>query len=218
MRFLIWGGGGHGKVVADLIRATGGTVTGFIDSHPSLLNLQVEPGGGRVLLTEDAFQIRLQQPAGIGDVADAVAIAIGTNALRLDRVRRLGALAAPPLQHPAAVVSASAWIGAATVVFAGAIVNADARLGDAVIANTACVIEHDCRIGEGAHISPGAVLAGGVTVGARTWIGAGATVIQGVSIGADALVGAGAVVIRDVPDGARVAGVPARPLREAGRL
>jgi acetyltransferase-like isoleucine patch superfamily enzyme len=37
-------------------------------------------------------------------------------------------------------------------------------------------------------------------------------VIEGVRIGPGALVGAGAVVIRDVPEGARVAGVPARPL------
>jgi acetyltransferase-like isoleucine patch superfamily enzyme len=37
-------------------------------------------------------------------------------------------------------------------------------------------------------------------------------VIEGIRIGDGALVAAGAVVVRDVPDGARVAGVPARPL------
>ena len=30
-RFLLWGAGGHGKVVAHLVRATGGTVAGFVD-------------------------------------------------------------------------------------------------------------------------------------------------------------------------------------------
>jgi acetyltransferase-like isoleucine patch superfamily enzyme len=37
-------------------------------------------------------------------------------------------------------------------------------------------------------------------------------VIQGVRIGRDVLVGAGAVVLHDLEDGARVAGVPARPI------
>ena len=41
-------------------------------------------------------------------------------------------------------------------------------------------------------------------------IGSGAVVLCGVTIGEKAMVGAGAVVTRDVPDGATVAGVPAR--------
>lgn len=41
-------------------------------------------------------------------------------------------------------------------------------------------------------------------------IGSGAVIMCGVTIGEDAAIGAGAVVTRDVPDGATVAGVPAR--------
>lgn len=44
-------------------------------------------------------------------------------------------------------------------------------------------------------------------------IGSGATILCGVTIGERAIVGAGSVVTRDVPDGAIVAGNPARVLR-----
>ena len=43
-------------------------------------------------------------------------------------------------------------------------------------------------------------------------IGTGATILCGVTIGKGAIVGAGSVVTRDVPDGAVVAGNPARRL------
>ena len=55
----------------------------------------------------------------------------------------------------------------------------------------------------------------------RASIGSGATILCGVTIGEGACVGAGSVVTRDVPDGAIVAGNPARVLRyaeSAGKL
>jgi acetyltransferase-like isoleucine patch superfamily enzyme len=53
------------------------------------------------------------------------------------------------------------------------------------------------------------------TVRRRASIGSGSTILCGVTVGENATVGAGSVVTRDVPDGAVVAGNPARVLKKS---
>ena len=206
--YVIWGAGGHGKVIADVIRAQFGDVLlEYVERDSSRLGETCEPGGGKVTRDEETFRADLE--AGL---EHPVVLAVGNNRARLEMYVRVVANGGdlPTLVHPTASVSPSAELGPGTHVVTGAIVHPGARVGAAVILNTGCIIEHDCVIGDGCHVSPGAVLAGGVHVGARSWIGAGATVINNVRVGSDVTVGAGAVVIDDVPDGATVVGVPAR--------
>lgn len=217
LRLLMCGGGGHGKVVADVIRACGHELVGVVELDASRRGEVVEPGGARVVMGQDELMARLASGAAIE--ADAAVVAIGHNAARLRLCDALSAASvlAPALVHPRAWISPSARLGGGVVVCAGVVVNAGARVARGGILNTACVVEHDCLVAEGVHLSPNATLCGGVSVGARSWIGAASVVIQGVRVGADVVVGAGATVIREVEDGLTVAGCPARPISSGDR-
>lgn len=73
-------------------------------------------------------------------------------------------------------------------------------------------IGHNARIGKRCKITAHAMIAGSVVVGAGTWIAPSASIRDWRTVGKDALIGIGAVVTKDVPDGATVAGNPARPM------
>lgn len=209
---VVWGAGGHGKVVADLVRACGRDVAAFVDGDPSKVDPRQRTGEGPPVLAEQDFLDRIGVGQRISVGTDVVALGVGDNKPRQEVLARLGVYRLPSFIHPSATVSPSAVLSRGSIALAASVVNAGASIGRAVIVNSGAVVEHDCVIADCVHVSPGAVLAGGVRVGERTWIGAGATVIQGIRIGADVTVGAGAVVIRDVSDGAVVVGVPARPI------
>src|SRR5690606_35846279 len=77
---LIWGGGGHGKVVADVARACGFSVRGFIDADPAKLGVVVEPGGASVVTLQEDFVGSLEREDR--GAAAPVALAVGDNTAR----------------------------------------------------------------------------------------------------------------------------------------
>jgi sugar O-acyltransferase (sialic acid O-acetyltransferase NeuD family) len=210
---LIWGAGGHGRVVADLARLKGYKVVGYIDINPHRVGTVVDKDDTRVLLSEKDLEFFLMRGEPLPGGASLVALGIGDNEIRLRCLSRLGGRCAPALVHPKAVVASTVSVGPGTVIMAGAVVNDQASLGRGAIVNSGAIVEHDCVLHDGVHISPGAVLAGGVMVETLAWIGAGATVLPQVKIGPGAIVGAGAVVLRDVASGTTVVGNPARIIR-----
>lgn len=90
-------------------------------------------------------------------------------------------------------------------------------LGDTVLRDGCKIddhvhIAHNVDIGEDAFVIACAEVSGGVKIGPRAWIAPNAALLNQLTIGADAVVGLGAVVVKSVPDGAVVAGNPAKPL------
>jgi len=211
-RFLVWGAGGQGKVIGDLIRELGNVLVGYIDRDPGRGRALEAAGFPAIVATDAEVRTTLRGGHPLPDGASMLGLGVGDNQTRLEFSKIVPDARLPALVHPSATVSSSVVLGSGTVVMAHGVINPSAAVGRAAIVNTASIVEHDCFVGDGAHISPGAVLSGGARVGQAAWIGAGAVVLPGVTIGAGAIVGAGAVVTQSVSDGQTVAGVPARLL------
>jgi len=202
---VIFGAGGHGRVVADVAVRCGYRPIGFVDDACDELG---PFAGGHPILG------RLED-LGPEDVANLwLVIAIGQNEARQRVAER--ALAQgwrfATLVHPSAQVGSRVTVGPGTVVMANVVINTDARIGAHVIINTAATVDHDCAIDDFVHIGPGSHLAGHVSVGKATQIGIGSRVTPGVAIADHVTVGAGATVIRPVGPGLTVVGTPAKPI------
>jgi sugar O-acyltransferase (sialic acid O-acetyltransferase NeuD family) len=204
-RVIVWGAGGHGKVIVDALLASESCdLVGILDDDPmkagtTLLGVQVlhSSGGLRSLLDRLDF--------------DGVAIGIGDNYIRdrtFQEVRECG-LKPVNVIHPNAHLSRFVEMGAGVTILAGAIVNPGTVIEDNVCVNTAASIDHDNYLENGCHVFPNAALTGGVRVGKLAYVGSGAVVAPNIVVHKYSQVGAGAVVLKDVPEGVIVAGNPA---------
>ena len=198
---LVFGGGGHGKAVIDLIRVLPGYhLAGVVDDH-------LEPGGfilGAEVLG-DSRRLKDLYQQGIHLAANAVG-GIGDIQVRVEVFTRLQAAGfeLPTLVHPTAFVEASACLEPGAQLFPHAYLGSQASLGFGAILNYGVGVGHDSLIGAYTNISPGSMIAGNARVGERVLIGMNVTINLGVVVGNGARIGNGATVKGDVPEGAVV--------------
>jgi sugar O-acyltransferase (sialic acid O-acetyltransferase NeuD family) len=194
---IIYGGGGHGKTLIELIRAMGvyqivGIIDDGIDKNSEILNIPVL-GGNEMLpvLYSSGVHLSVNAVGGVGD-----------NAIRIEVFQRLGnaGYVCPPVLHPTAYIEPSATLSPGVQVFSQAYLGSEVKIGYGVIINTGAIVSHGCTIGDYTHISPGAILAGDVMVGNDVLVGMGATVNLGVIIGNGVRIGNGATIKEDVPE------------------
>ncbi len=194
---IVYGGGGHGKSLIDLLLTLGTyRIVGVVDDslEKGSLVLDVPVLGGEAALGDlyaDGVRLAVNAVGGIGDVSVRIKV--------FHKLAEAG-YGCPAVAHPSAIIEPSAELDSGVQTFPHAYIGSDARLGFGVIVNTGAIVSHDCVLADYANISPGAMLAGGVHVGTAALVGMGATVNLGVSIGAGSRIGNGATVKSDVPD------------------
>jgi sugar O-acyltransferase (sialic acid O-acetyltransferase NeuD family) len=198
---LIFGAGGHGKTLIELLRAVGelDPVRVVDDSLPKGSDVLGVPVVGT---REELAEVRAD---GIGLAVNAIGgiTSMGTR-IEVTRLLTTAGFMLPPLIHPSAAVEPSARIGAGAQILAHSYVGSDAVIAEGVLVNTGVVVSHDCTLESHANLSPGCLLAGGVTVGSGTLLGMGVTTYIGIEIGADVRVGNAAILNASVPDGRRI--------------
>ncbi|MEN4010656.1 MAG: acetyltransferase [Chloroflexota bacterium] len=198
---LLFGGGGHGKTLIELVRAAGthrwvGVIDDGLIPGSDVLGVPVL-GGANALAEVFARGVRLAVN-GVGG--------INHPEVRLRVFERLAQAGfnCPAVVHPTAWIDSSARLEGGAQVLAQSYVSASAVIGYGSVLNAGVVVSHDCQIGRCVNLSPGALLAGGVRVEDFAQIGMGATVNLNLTIGRGARVGNGATVKADVPPGAVV--------------
>jgi sugar O-acyltransferase (sialic acid O-acetyltransferase NeuD family) len=204
-RLLIFGAGGHARVVVTLARRTGAwEIVGVLDRLAPTA-LEIIDGTAVIGGFEDAARLFA------GGIRHA-ALAVGDNRARAELQAHLTALGFefPVLCHPTAIVEDTVKLGDGTLVCAGAILGAQVVVGRGVIVNTGAILDHETQVGDHAHIAPGCRVAGRVSIGTGVMLGIGSSVRERISIGAHALLGAGSVVVEDISAGVTAFGVPAR--------
>ena len=195
---VVYGGGGHGKALIDLLRALGTyNIAGVLDDRlpPGEMIMGVPVLGGAAALVE------LKQ-RGLHQAVNAVG-GIGNITVRIKVFEQLAqaGFSCPTLIHPRATVEPSARLADGVQVFPHAYVGSEAQIGFGVIVNTGAIVSHDCQLADYTNLSPGAILAGEVHIGSGVLVGMGVTINLQVQVGDRARIGNSATVKSNVPAG-----------------
>lgn len=177
-KWVIYGAGGHARVIADLVHRHGDGLVCFFADNPAMTTVKGAP-----VRTYDS------------DFAKEalMIIAIGNNAVRKNLAGKITHTFGT-IVHPLAVVADDVKLGSGTVVLPGAVIQSGAYIGEHVIINAGVVIDHDAYIGDYTSIYPNAYVGGDATIGNGTLINPGAVIMRNSRLAEDTIVAANAVI------------------------
>jgi sugar O-acyltransferase (sialic acid O-acetyltransferase NeuD family) len=154
--WVIYGGGGHARVIGDAIKLSGDQVITYFDDNKDLSSINKIP--------VFPYHESVEQQANI-------IIGIGNNEVRRNIskyiIHEFGTVI-----HPKAIVADDVCIGEGSIVLAGAVIQSGATIGKHVVINANVTIDHDVVIGDFCSIYPNSYIGGGAKIGAGVSIDA----------------------------------------------
>lgn len=209
MKSVIIGAGKYGEIYLSYLQESGVDVVGFLDDDPTVAGFSY---GGVPVLGPISILPSLKQTHGV----EAVYCPLGNNSLRVKFLRQAKELgyAVPNYIHPSVILSPNVTIGEGVYILLGSQVMPYTEIADFVMVSMNVSIAHHNILKSGTFLSTGCNFGASIVAEENTYCGIGSTIMTGLHrLGRDCLIGAGAVVIKDVPDGAVMAGVPAKIIK-----
>ena len=209
MKSVIIGSGTYGQVYLAYLKDAGVNVIGFIDDDKKEHGKEYD--GIRVLGNRDLLKT-LRQTHGV----EAVYCPIGSNRTRvelLELAESLGYLT-PSYIHPSVILAPYVELGKGTYILMGSMVMPYTKIGDYTMISMNVCVAHHSELKKGVFLSTGVNFGASITAEEYAYCGISSTIMTGLHrLGKDCLIGAGATVIHDVPDGAIMAGLPAKIIK-----
>ena len=211
---VLFGSGGHAKVIADIVEREGlYQISGLIDSNRKL---GMECFGCPILGSDDELPDLI-----IKNGIDGGVVAVGDNWARYLIAQKVLKMT-PDFHfiktiHPSAQIADQVILKQGTVIMPGVVINSGTEIGEFCIVNTNSSVDHDNVLGNYSSIMPNAATGGGVRVGKFSVLGMGANVIQETCIGDHTVIGAGSVLLESIGDYSVATGSPAKVMKKRNK-
>ena len=207
---IIFGAGGLGKLVLEILQSNEIVIYGFLDDDSALHDKTIDEIPVLGSTDEQGFLKLIGKKCQAFVAQDDVKLKQGLVAM-LNEKRKVMPINAI---HREAYLSGTSELGHGNLISAGVVVNANTSLGHHNIMHANSTLDYDCRVGDFVEIGAGSTVGNGVTLKNGSFVGVGATIVAGVTIGENARIGAGSVVISDIEDNETVFGVPAEAVNQ----
>lgn len=203
---VIFGAGGHAKVIADIFSSSKKTkVIYFVDDQKQGQKLGEIP----IISERDFFdkKVCLNGVLGIGDnsIREKVALKIKNIIPEFNFMTAI---------HHTSYIASDVEVSEGSVVMANSTINPSTKIGAHCIINTNASVDHDCIIHDFASIAPNCCLGGNCTVGRSSAVSISATLIHKINIGEHTIIGSGSLVTKNINSFVVAYGVPAKIIRQ----
>tara|TARA_B100000963_G_scaffold148278_3_gene129221 strand:+ start:83387 stop:83995 length:609 start_codon:yes stop_codon:yes gene_type:complete len=199
IKYLLFGAGGHAKVVISIVTNFGGEILGIFDDN---LNKKTHCG----LPVLGKYEEKKYK-------SSKIIVCVGPNIKRKKIVSQISHDFFTAIDK-SSIVDKNSKIGLGSVIAHNSVIQTDVKIGKHCIINTSSSVDHDCEIGDYVHVGPGVTICGNVEVGSCSLIGAGSVILPNIKIGKNVTVGAGSVVLNDIPNNLKVVGSPAKKMNQ----